>query len=87
MSCGRPVITTPVPGAGELVEHGRTGYIVPIRDVGAILDALKLHFGLTIAQQQAMGQRARNLILHRYDIHEVLGHYYNVVARLRARLS
>ncbi len=87
MSCGRPVVTTPVPGAGELVQHGVTGYIVPVKDVDATLETLRFHFALSAEARDQMGQRARNYILQRYNIDEVLGHYYDVVARLARQLG
>jgi glycosyltransferase involved in cell wall biosynthesis len=40
-ACGRPVITTDVPGCREVVEHERTGLLVPARDADAIADALQ----------------------------------------------
>lgn len=36
---GLPVVTTP--NAGSVVTHGQNGFIVPIRDVGAIVQALR----------------------------------------------
>jgi glycosyltransferase involved in cell wall biosynthesis len=37
---GKPVVATTVGGLPELVEHGRTGYLVPPRDEQALADAL-----------------------------------------------
>jgi glycosyltransferase involved in cell wall biosynthesis len=37
---GKPVVATTVGGLPELVEHGRTGYLVPPRDERALADAL-----------------------------------------------
>jgi glycosyltransferase involved in cell wall biosynthesis len=31
MSCGLPIVVTPNAGAADLVEEGRTGFLVPIR--------------------------------------------------------
>ena len=82
MACGRPVITTNVPGAGELVDHGKTGYIVPTHDPAAILDALELHYGLTSETKAAMGRRARQRVVRDFDERIVHGHYYDVIARV-----
>lgn len=38
---GRPIVTTDAPGCREIVEHGKNGYLVPLRDSGAVADALK----------------------------------------------
>ena len=44
MSQGLPVITTPNTGAGHYICSGEDGFIVPIRDVGAIVEKLELLF-------------------------------------------
>ncbi len=41
MAAGLPVITTPNAGASDLVEHGRNGLIVPVRDARALADAMR----------------------------------------------
>ncbi len=38
---GRPAVTCDTVGAREIVQHGRTGFVVPQRDVTAIADALQ----------------------------------------------
>jgi alpha-maltose-1-phosphate synthase len=40
MGAGLPVISTPNTNAFELIDHGKNGYVVPIRSVEAIVDAL-----------------------------------------------
>ena len=88
MATGRPVITTNVPGAGELVIHGSTGYIVPTHDAHAVVDALAYHLRLSAAERAAMGRRARRRVVERYDESLVRGHYYDAVSRIsRARES
>jgi len=41
---GKPVVVTSVGGLPEVVEDGRTGYVVPPRDAGALADAVVLFF-------------------------------------------
>ena len=84
MSCGRPVITTAVPGAGEMVEHQQTGYIVPIRNPDSIIEAIQYHMALSAEQKEAMSRRARATIVRKHDISQVHGHYFDVVSRLMA---
>ena len=40
LACGLPVVTTPNTGAADLIEPGRNGEVVPIRDAGAIAEAV-----------------------------------------------
>lgn len=39
---GKPVVATSVGGLPEMVDHGRTGYIVPPRDANALAEAIVL---------------------------------------------
>jgi glycosyltransferase involved in cell wall biosynthesis len=57
MASGLPVITTPN-GPGDLVRDGVDGFVVPIRDVDAIVE--KLEFLRTHPEDRLrMGQHAR----------------------------
>ena len=39
-SCGRPIVTTDVPGCREAVKEGVNGYLVPAKNASALKDAL-----------------------------------------------
>ena len=39
-SCGRPIVTTDVPGCREVVRDGENGLLVPAKNAGALKDAL-----------------------------------------------
>jgi len=41
LACGCPVITTSATGAAELIQHGENGFVVPSRNVQALVDALQ----------------------------------------------
>lgn len=58
MACGIPVIVTENTGAGDLVQDGVNGFIVPIRDSDAILEKLEtLHNSPDLLD--SMGREAR----------------------------
>jgi glycosyltransferase involved in cell wall biosynthesis len=40
VACGRPVVTTDVPGCREVVSHGVNGFLVQPRDSHALAEAL-----------------------------------------------
>ena len=40
MACGRPVVSTRAGGLPEIVDHERTGLLVPLRDPSAMADAI-----------------------------------------------
>jgi glycosyltransferase involved in cell wall biosynthesis len=40
LSCGLPIVVTSNAGAEDLVEQGKTGFVVPIRDPSALAERL-----------------------------------------------
>jgi glycosyltransferase involved in cell wall biosynthesis len=39
-ACGRPIVTTDMPGCREVVRHGENGFLIPVRDAGTLAKAL-----------------------------------------------
>jgi glycosyltransferase involved in cell wall biosynthesis len=58
MACGRPVVTTDVPGCRTLVRDGAEGFLVPVESVDATMAALRTLYDHA-ATRNAMGVRAR----------------------------
>ena len=57
---------TDVGGCPEIVEHGKTGLLIPVRDVQKLKEAviwMERHPG----ERLGMGQEARMTAVHRYD--------------------
>ncbi len=79
----RPVITTDRPGCREAVEAGVTGYLVPERDVDAIVAAVEHFLSLSQPQRQCMGHAARLHMEERFDRRLVVARYMSLV-RLHA---
>ncbi|UXZ55429.1 glycosyltransferase family 4 protein [Halomonas sp. 7T] len=70
MSMGRAVITTDAPGCRETVLEGENGYLIPVRNVDALVSAMQ-HFIDCPARVKAMGQRSHEIAEERYDVHKV----------------
>ncbi|NJN66453.1 MAG: glycosyltransferase family 4 protein [Chloroflexaceae bacterium] len=65
-SCGRPIVTTDVPGCRDLVRDGWNGLLVPVKDAVALADVLQTL--LTNGEmRREMGQHGRELALARFD--------------------
>lgn len=64
---GMPLISTNVSGIPELVQHERTGLVVPERDPGALADAIQ-RLAADPALRHRLGQRASALVHDEYDI-------------------
>ena len=70
MACGRPSITTDAPGCRETVTDGVNGYLVPVKDVDAVVTAMERILD-DPANAQRMATEARRIAEDRYDVHKV----------------
>jgi glycosyltransferase involved in cell wall biosynthesis len=69
LACGRPVIATRESGASELIQDGKTGFVVDARDVAAIVDRLRL-LHADAAIRERMSEAAPASVAHlSYDAH------------------
>ncbi|MEY3787270.1 MAG: hypothetical protein RIQ94_224 [Pseudomonadota bacterium] len=61
-AAGLPIVTTDVPGCREVVDHGVTGFLVPVRDSVALAEALaKLLKDPILAYNMGLAGRAKVL--------------------------
>ena len=70
MAMARPAITTDAPGCRETVIDGVNGFLVPPRDVDALVRAMERF----IQQPElilTMGQASRKLAEERFDVHKI----------------
>ena len=70
MAMGRAVITTDAPGCRETVVDGDNGFLVPVKSVDALEQAM-LKFIHDPALAVRMGHRARQVAEDKYDVHKV----------------
>jgi colanic acid/amylovoran biosynthesis glycosyltransferase len=67
MSCGLPVVSSPVGGIPELVENERTGLLVAPRDASALADALQRLIGDKALREQ-LGRAAREKVVRDFNL-------------------
>ncbi|RZI85371.1 MAG: glycosyltransferase family 1 protein [Rubrivivax sp.] len=70
MAMGRPIITTDAPGCRETVIDGENGYLVPVKSVDALADAM-LRFIDDPGLAPRMGKRSREIAEDKYDVHKI----------------
>ncbi len=70
MAMGRPVITTDNVGCRETVEDGVNGYLVPVRNPGALAEAM-LRFVRDPKSIGRMGLESRRMAEERFDVREI----------------
>ena len=70
MACGRAVITTDAPGCRETVKDGLNGFLVPVRDVGALADKM-IYLINNPHTAEKMGQSGRKIAEEKFDVKSV----------------
>ena len=70
MAMGRPIITTDAPGCRETVIDGENGYLVPVKSVDALVEAMQ-RFIDNPDLAAKMGQRSRQIAEDKYDVRKV----------------
>jgi glycosyltransferase involved in cell wall biosynthesis len=72
---GRPIITSNSSGCRETVVDGETGFIVPIKDVEALSQAIKATCVMNTESLRKIGKSGRAFIQSRFSIDRVLEFY------------
>jgi colanic acid/amylovoran biosynthesis glycosyltransferase len=67
MALGRPVISTYVAGIPELVEPGRSGWLVPAGALGPLVEAMAEALAADPAELEAMGRAGAARVAERHD--------------------
>jgi glycosyltransferase involved in cell wall biosynthesis len=70
MAMGRPVVTTDAPGCRETVKDGENGFLVPVKDVGALFEAMR-RFVLAPELIAPMGAASLRIARTRFDVRKV----------------
>ncbi|BFM49622.1 glycosyltransferase family 4 protein [Marinomonas sp. THO17] len=70
-ACGRPVVTTDVPGCRDAIIPGKTGYLVPVKNAVALADVIE-----TLVQdaglRKSMGEAGRTLAEEVFAIEKIV---------------
>lgn len=70
-ACGRPVVTTDVPGCREPVSHGENGLLVPVRDCAGLARGLRTLLADRCLQAR-MGDTGRRIAEREFDVNKVV---------------
>jgi glycosyltransferase involved in cell wall biosynthesis len=65
-ACGRPIVTTDVPGCNDVVDDGETGFTVPAQDWVGLAEAIE-KLVLSPALRAKMGAAMRDKIVSRFS--------------------
>ena len=70
-ACGRPIVTTDVPGCREVVRHEENGLLVPAHNAAALAAALR-RLITSAALRQFLGQRGREIAVAEFALEKVV---------------
>lgn len=77
----RPIIATDRAGCRETVEEGVTGFLIPIKDEQALIEALEKFMQMTPQQRKAMGLAGRAKMEREFDRRLVVQAYWEEIQR------
>lgn len=80
-ACGRPIVTTDVPGCREVVTHGVNGLLVPPNDPAALANALETLINNPVLRAE-MGAAGRQIALERFAEQKIINQTYAIYQRL-----
>lgn len=81
-SSGRPIITTSLPGCGETVEDGKTGFIVKERSGEDLREKIETFLNLDSMTQEAMGHAGRKKMVKEFDREIVISEYLKAIKEI-----
>ncbi|MGB6105905.1 MAG: glycosyltransferase family 4 protein [Pusillimonas sp.] len=85
-ACGRAVVTTDVPGCRDAITPGVTGLLVPVRDAGALADAV-LGLARDEVRRRGMGEAGRELAEREFDIRKIVQAHLDLYVALSSRVG
>lgn len=83
-SMGRPIITSDIAGCKEMVEDGRSGYLVVPYDSQSLASAFDRFLKLRREERQQMSRRSHQLAIERFDVRLAIDIYDQLVEQVMA---
>lgn len=82
----RPIITTNRNGCRECVDDGRSGYVVPVKEEGALIEAIEKFLTLSWEEKRDMGLNGRIKMECEFDRNIVVRAYAEETERIAASI-
>ena len=84
-SCGRPIITTCLPGLKELVIDGVNGFLVEPKSTDSLLNGINSFMKLPLEKRVEMGRISRELAEKRFSVQNVMIVYDRIIEQIFSR--
>lgn len=85
-ACGRPVVTTDVPGCRDAIDPGETGLLVPARDAEALAQAV-MRLAADAALRARMGAAGRRLAERDFGLQKIVAAHLALYDQLSGRAA
>lgn len=83
-ACGRPIVTTDMPGCREIVKTGVNGMLFPARDITALADAIEVLLNDTKLRKE-MGRNGREMVEKEFSQQKVIAETMSLYQELGFR--
>ncbi|MCL6543643.1 MAG: glycosyltransferase [Bryobacteraceae bacterium] len=80
-----PCVATSAGGAGEVMIHGRTGFLVEAGDPESLAGAMKKLAAMPVEERRRMGEAARAHVLARFEMESVISQWEALYRELESR--
>ena len=77
MACGKPIVATNFPGISLTVKNGKSGFLVPQKDVSSIREAL-LKLVASAKLREEMGDESRKIVVDKLSIDKIGERYTRI---------
>ena len=82
MGCGKPIITTNVPGCRDLVENGLNGFLCEPKNSESLANAIESICNLDVETLKKMGKLSREMAYKTYDEQFVISKYIQTIKEI-----
>jgi glycosyltransferase involved in cell wall biosynthesis len=86
ISMEKPVITTDAPGCRDTVIDGLNGFMIPVKDEGALSDAMLRMFESDTQTRKNMGKAGRELALKEFDEKRIIEKYLQLTEEIFTKI-
>ena len=80
-ACGKPIVTTNVPGCKEVVKDNWNGYVVAVQNSNALADALEALIA-SKEKREKFGKNSREIAIKAFSIESVIEQTMNVYQQI-----
>ncbi len=87
LAMGKPIVTTDTPGCRQTVDDGRNGFLVPSKNVDAVVEACEKLIELDSVDLEIMSQLSRKKAVEVFADKIVVAQYKNILSEIGLGLS